>query len=295
MTPVKAIQVSEGQVVELAPFPSHYFTQKTVHVWLPAHYSNDKKFAVLYMHDGQHLFDASITWNNQEWGVDEVASSLMASGEVKDFIVVGVFNGNESGQKSRHREYFPQKVFESLPEAKQQLLLGRSRDSGLVFSGTPRSDNYLKFLVEELKPYIDNTFSVKTDKQNTFVMGSSMGGLISLYAISEYPDVFGAAACLSTHWLGVLPEDKDWLPPYFFAYMQSHLPKPDENRLYFDLGTETLDQHYPPLQQKADEVLRTRGFDESNWVTKTFEGAAHDESSWQERLHIPLTFLLGKQ
>ncbi|XOV80793.1 MAG: alpha/beta hydrolase [Aestuariibacter sp.] len=288
-----AITVSSGTVHQISPFPSQYFSNKTVHVWLPAHYSASKEFAVLYMHDGQHLFDASLTWNNQEWGVDEVASRLMQEGKVKDFIVVAVFNGNVAGHNDRHREYFPEKVFTALPEARRQQLNQVVRDGNAVFDGPVRSDDYLRFLVQELKPYIDKTFSVATDAQNTFIMGSSMGGLISMYAISEYPEVFSAAACLSTHWLGVGPEDKDWLPPYFFQYMVASLPDPKTHRIYFDFGTETLDQYYPPLQAEADKVMRNKGYSEGNWLTKSFPGAAHDENSWKARLHEPLEFLLS--
>lgn len=290
-----ALEVNSGTVLQIAPFSSAYFPQREVHVWLPEHYNTEQPFAVLYMHDGQHLFDASTTWNNQEWGVDEVASQLMASGKVRDFIVVGIFNGNSAGNQDRHRELFPQKVFSALPAQKQATLLQQQRADGLIFTGPVRSDDYLKFVVTELKPYIDKTFSVATGPDDTYVMGSSMGGLISLYAISEYPEVFGAAACLSTHWLGVGAEDKDWLPPFFFNYMLNHLPDPESHRIYFDHGTETLDQYYPPLQAQADKVMRAKGFSETNWTTKVFPGAAHDENSWKARLREPLLFLFGRK
>lgn len=293
MSKALAVEVKSGTVLQISPFPSDYFDNRQVHIWLPEHYSSEKNFAVLYMHDGQHLFDASLTWNQQEWGVDEVASQLMLEGRVRDFIVVGVFNGNDGGANERHREYFPQKVFASLPKERQQQLLTRTKDQQLALSDKPRSDDYLVFLVNELKPWVDKTLSVATDPANTFVMGSSMGGLISLYAISEYPEVFSGAACLSTHWLGVSPEDKDWLPQYFFEYMQASLPSPSSHRLYFDFGTETLDKYYPPLQAQADAVLREKGYSNPGWVTQSFPGAAHDENSWRARLHEPLLFLLG--
>ncbi len=291
----KAVEVFAGQIHKVEPFVSEYFDNKDVHIWLPEGYSKDRRYAVVYMHDGQHLFDASLTWNNQEWGVDETASILQATGQTRDFIVVGVFNGNVDGRKERHQQYFPQKVFEAMPAEVQTQLLQRNRDDGLLFTGAIASDNYLKFLVEELKPYIDRTYSVHTDRDNTFVAGSSMGGLISLYAISEYPDVFGGAACISTHWLGVAPQDKDVIPPFFFQYMQENLPDPANHKLYFDFGTETLDQYYPPLQAEADKVLKAKGYDASSWVTKAFPGAAHDEDSWKVRLHEPLLFLLGHE
>lgn len=157
-----------------------------------------------------------------------------------------------------------------------------------------RSDNYLKFIVNELKPYIDSHYSTLPDRANTFVMGSSMGGLISMYAISEYPEIFGGAACLSTHWPGVTPDKGDIASAGFMQYMEKKLPSPDTHRMYFDIGTATLDQYYPPYQKQADEIMRKKGFDKSNWMSKVFEGESHTEIAWNKRLHIPLTFLFGK-
>ncbi|UAA38247.1 alpha/beta hydrolase [Paraneptunicella aestuarii] len=294
-----AMLVSTGSLHQIERFPSKYVDDKDVFVWLPDSYSNKKTYSVLYMHDGQMLFDASTTWNKQEWGVDEVAGQLIASGKVTDFIVVGVTNGDFRDKGKRMDEYFPQKPFQALSAAQQTEVLSIERVPGSkMFAGRIESDNYLKFLVQELKPYIDKTFSVKTDAKHTAIMGSSMGGLISMYAISEYPDVFGAAACISTHWPGAIPSavsgKANPVPQAFFDYMAAHLPDPSNHRLYFDLGTETLDQYYPELQKQADKVIQQRGYSDANWTTQVFKGAAHDEISWNARLHVPLMFLFGK-
>ena len=84
-----------------------------------------------------------------------------------------------------------------------------------MFPVPVQSDAYLKFLVTELKPFIDSTFSVATDRSNTFIAGSSMGGLISMYAVCEYPAVFGGAACLSTHWPGIFTAENNPIPEAF--------------------------------------------------------------------------------
>jgi pimeloyl-ACP methyl ester carboxylesterase len=145
--------------------------------------------------------------------------------------------------------------------------------------------------VEELKPYIDSNYSVGTGPEHAAVMGSSMGGLISLYAISEFPHVFGAAACVSTHWPGIFTMDNNPIPQAFFDYMRTALPDPAMHRIYFDYGTTTLDALYPPLQDRADAVMRARGYSESNWKTLRFEDAEHSEKAWSERLDFPLQFL----
>ena len=92
-TPAAAApQVSAGELRVIEGFESQYVPARDIFVWLPDDYPDTNEYAVLYMHDGQMLFDASVTWNGQEWGVDEVASRLMAEGAVRDFIVVGIPN-----------------------------------------------------------------------------------------------------------------------------------------------------------------------------------------------------------
>ena len=158
----------------------------------------------------------------------------------------------------------------------------------------PYSDLYLKFLVTELKPFIDKRFATAADKDNTFIAGSSMGGLISLYAICEYPKVFGGAACLSTHWPGIFAVENNPIPDAFFAYMRKQLPDPKTHRIYFDYGDQTLDALYPPLQKRADAIMTEKGFTAANWSTQFFPGKNHSEAAWSERLHIPMEFLLRK-
>ncbi|MGB0525905.1 MAG: alpha/beta hydrolase, partial [Flammeovirgaceae bacterium] len=217
------LTVASGTVKRLADFESKYVTKRNVDIWLPDDYSTTEKYAVLYMHDGQLLFDSTDTWNKQEWGVDEALSALLQNGEVRKTIVVGVWNIS----KERHADYFPQKPFESLPKELQDSLLQANRGPDQPLFGTDvRADHYLKFLVEELKPYIDANFSTLTEAEHTFVAGSSMGGLISMYAICEYPEVFSGAACISTHWPGTFTVENNPIPAAFRSYLQANLPDP---------------------------------------------------------------------
>ena len=278
-----------GKIDFIENFPSKFISERNVEVWLPEGYNASKKYAVLYMHDGQMLYDATHSWNKQSWDVDDVATRLMNEKTVRNFIVVGIWNSG----KSRHANYFPQKPYETLSQeqknnvSKQLQANGRTTD---VFQ--PNSDNYLKFIVSELKPYIDKNYSVYKDKNNTFVAGSSMGGLISMYAICEYPSIFGGAACLSTHWPGIFSVENNPIPDAFFNYLKTHLPDPKSHKIYFDYGDQTLDALYPPLQKQADEIMEAKGYSSKNWLTKFFPGKDHSEKSWNERLNIPLEFLL---
>ncbi|MCF8319002.1 MAG: hypothetical protein K9H63_01645 [Sphingobacteriaceae bacterium] len=285
-------QVVSGKIERITQFSSKYVTARNVDVWLPEGYSPSKKYAVLYMHDGQMLYDATTTWNKTAWEVDDVLSALEKTGRIKETIVVGVWNG----EKTRHADYFPQKPFQNLKKSEKEAIYSAARANGAsVFNNYQiYSDGYLKFLVKELKPYIDNHYSVSTKTEDTFIAGSSMGGLISMYAICEYPKIFGGAACMSTHWPGIFSMEGNPIPAAFLAYMYKKLPKANTHKLYFDYGDKTLDALYPPLQQKVDSLMKAKGYGNSYWLTQFYPGDDHSEKSWSKRLAIPLTFLLQK-
>lgn len=283
------VRVASGRVQRIENFQSKYVASRNVDVWLPDGYSSSKKYAVLYMHDGQMLFDTTSNWNHQEWGVDETVSGLIKKKKIRNCIIVGIWNDS----KLRHSEYFPQKPFESLTKEQQQEIIAATRNNEqLLFPAVIQSDLYLKFLVKEVKAYIDSAFSTLPNKDNTFIAGSSMGGLISMYAICEYPQVFGGAACLSTHWPGVFKIINNPMPDAFMNYLENHLPDPSEHKFYFDYGDQTLDSLYKPLQTEVDAIMKSRGYSASNWTTRYFPGENHSEKAWAKRLYIPLEFLM---
>jgi predicted alpha/beta superfamily hydrolase len=194
---------------------------------------------------------------------------------------------------SRHSEYFPQKVINSISEDEREIILRKQLMS------KPLSDNYLLFLTEELKPFIDNNFPTLADRSNTFIMGSSMAGLISLYALCEYPEVFGAAACISTHWplakselIHELTNEK--VSVKFRDYLETKLPEAGSHKIYFDYGSEELDSLYKPHQFEVDKIMIKKGYSEKDWVTKEFLGEDHTERAWTKRLNIPMLFLLSE-
>ena len=283
--------VVSGSIQRIDSFQSTYVTPRNIDVWLPEGYDSSKKYAVLYMHDGQMLFDSTQTWNKQAWDVDDVAARLLSTGKIKDLIIVGIWNGGQT----RHQDYFPQKPFEQMSNVDQDTVVAQLQRAGRSKERFhPQSDKYLRFMVEELKPFIDKHYSVKTDRENTFIAGSSMGGLISLYALCEYPEVFGGAACLSTHWVGTFTLQNNPVPQAFINYLNQKLPRPNQHKIYFDCGDRTLDALYPPIQQQVDSLMAMKGFNGTYWLTKYFPGDDHSEPSWQRRLHIPLTFLFSK-
>ena len=283
--------VPYGKIERLESFQSKYVTPRHVDVWLPEGYTPQKKYAVLYMHDGQMLFDSTTTWNKQSWKVSEVMHQLRANQPVRDALVVGVWNGGAT----RHPDYFPQKPFESLTPVEKDTVVKQLQSAGRTKETfVPNSDNYLKYLVLELKPLIDKKYSTQQDAKNTFIAGSSMGGLISMYAICEYPGVFGGAACLSTHWPGTFTVKNNPVPAAFVRYLRTHLPNPKTHKIYFDYGDQTLDALYPPLQQQVDSVMQAKGYGHSSWITEFLPGEDHSEKAWAKRLAKPLLFLLKK-
>ena len=285
LAPLESVVLKLGRqdIIRHESMTSGFVAPRHVDVWLPEGYeTSGKDYTVLYMHDGQNLYNEEVTWNAQAWDVDDALAALVEDGSVADTIVVGIWN-----TEKRHREYLPRRFFDALSFTQ------RTRGS-LSMGGKPVSDDYLKFVVEELKPFIDANYRTRPGKADTVMMGSSMGGLISLYAALSYPDVFGAVACVSTHWpLGAVSESTD-NTERLVAVLREELPPPGEQRYYFDYGTTELDASYEMHQQMIDELFAELGYVEGkDFVSKKFEGAGHNENAWRDRVAIPLTFLLA--
>lgn len=280
-----------GRLDHYRAFPSRWADARNVTVWLPPGYEPDgRPYAVLYMHDGQNLFDPATGYGGKEWGVDEAAAKLIAEGGLRRAIIVGIWN-----TPKRLREYVPAKAFDRLPARYMDRVRG-------LYGGEPLSDDYLKFIVRELKPFIDRSYNVTAGRDSTAIMGSSMGGLISLYALTEYPAVFGRAGCVSTHWPLLLPPegqtlsdaDLDAVAGAFEGYLRAALPRPGLHRIWFDHGSETLDRHYAAYQARIDRLVAARGWRRGrDYESRNFPGAPHNEDAWRARVHLPLLFLLG--
>jgi predicted alpha/beta superfamily hydrolase len=154
---------------------AHLTSKRTVIVYLPPNYeaaaSAAARYPVLYMHDGQNLFDRATGFGGQEWRIDETAEALIRAGKIQPIIIVGVYN-----TAARMTEYTP---------------VGASPTPGR--SG----EDYTRFLVEELKPFIDKTYRTRPGRGDTAVAGSSLGGLISLSMAITHPETFGKAGVVS--------------------------------------------------------------------------------------------------
>ncbi|MGE3525419.1 MAG: alpha-amylase family glycosyl hydrolase [Gemmatimonadales bacterium] len=247
---------------------------RNVEIWLPPGYdtATSTRYPVLYMHDGQNLFDPRIANTGTDWGVDEAVVRLVERGVMPPVSVVGVWSTAERGP-----EYSP-------------------------WHGAPE---YARFLIEELMPRVNREFRTLTGPENTAVMGSSMGGLLSFYLVTHHPDVFGACGCVSTHFpiseavvAQVFPNLATATPPdttpYVVRDIRAGLRVPPGARYWFDYGTMSLDSAYGPTHAAVRAWLLGQGLKEGrDFVIRRYQGATHNEASWRARLEDPLTFLFG--
>lgn len=289
MTPM----ISEGRIVAWRALDGGAAGPMTVWVWLPPGYdaAKGKRFPVLYMHDGQNLFDKALTAYNQEWQMDEAIPRMVRQGDLRSWIVVGV-----QSPRSRYRALFPEKLLPLLPADFRKRVTDLD-DGGP--KGEFAGDAYLKFIVGAVKPRVDREFRTLKGPADTAVMGSSMGGLMAFYAMAEYPHVFGQAAAVSMH-VGLASTSEKGVDhnalaqvsaEAFRRYLAASKMKPGANRLYIDHGTGTLDGSYGPYSAALVRVLQAGGWKDPGFIFRTYAGAEHNETAWAQRVDIPLAFL----
>ena len=242
---------------------------RDVLVYLPPGYeaAKGKKYPVLYVHDGQNLFDGATSFiPGKEWRLDETAQALIEAGKIEPLIIVGIYNN-----KDRIDEYTP------VADAK--------------YKGG-NADLYGRMLVEELKPFVDTQYRTKKDAGHTGLCGSSLGGLVSLYLALKYPNVFGRVAVVS--------------PSVWFANKQivryvEALPKKPALRIWMDIGTKEGRTAEEAQHSVEDARLLKVALMKKGWkIGKGFNyveaaGAEHNEDAWAVRAASILTFLFPRK
>ncbi|GAA4027922.1 alpha/beta hydrolase-fold protein [Sphingomonas rosea] len=266
--------------------PSATLGSAKVTIWLPPGYDRDKgrRYPVLYMHDGQNVFDPKRSGFNKVWAADKAALQLIRARKVAPFIIVAV----DHPGPARYLRYFPTRV------ADPKLLAGIE---GFA-KGKTQGDDYLAFLADTVKPAVDKAYRTKPTPRYTATAGSSMGGLISLYALGERPDVFGKAAAVSIHWILVDPATSAGLKPVILAdwknWIDNRLGAPRGRKLWMDHGTRTLDASYRPYSEPVEGYLAGAGWARGkDFESKVYEGAEHEENSWARRLPEIFGWLLS--
>jgi enterochelin esterase-like enzyme len=265
--------------------PAHV-AARDVTVFIPRGTAPKEGYAVLYVHDGQNVFDPATATAHEPWAIDRAVHDAG-----RPIIVVAV---NNSAQ--RWSEYMPKSAYEALPEALQDL----ERDT----QSAPLSDRYVDFLADELKPYIDSHYPTRRDAAHTYIAGSSMGGLVSIYAMERRPEVFGRAAGLSTHWpstvhFALYGHGADSADPLLAIIghvtvdtLAEQLPDPATHRLWVDYGDQTLDQYYAPYAERFRTQAAAHGW-RSQLAVRRYPGASHAEPSWRERFPEVIEFLVA--
>lgn len=280
LSPVSLGAQDRGRFVDLGMVESKYIAPTKVVIWLPPGYDAAKqRYGVVYMHDGQNLFDPKRSNFNKVWAADKSALRLIAGGRVKPFIIVGIDQPGED----RWRQYFPRAMADVVSPAVAAKLQAQGNGKPII------SDEYLKFIATELKPRIDREYRTKADRKHSAIAGSSMGGLISLYAITKYPKVFGVAGAVSTHLPLANPNwseaERNDIFAAWRAYAAQELGKPAGHRVWFDHGTETLDAYYKPYQENLDAALVANGWEKGrDFSSRVYEGTPHEENAWAARL-----------
>ncbi len=240
-----------GSVVYYRKFRSRYpLAERDLLVWLPPSYKKDRNryFPVLYMHDGQNLMDPTTSFAGHDWRVDETVTRLIKSNVLEEIIVVGIYNTHD-----RLDEY----------------------------SESERGNFYLKFIVEELKHFIDSNFRTLADREATAIMGSSMGGLCSLRMVWKYPHVFGKAGCLSSSFY--FGDDA------IFKLLGENSEKKNV-KIYLDSGEDGKKD-----AQRMFCLLTRKGYTLGDDMDYFFDrGAGHNESAWANRLERSLIYFFGK-
>ncbi len=287
-----------GRLIDLGEVASRdaRLPPRRVWTWLPPGYEGERtrRCRVLYMHDGQNLFDARFAFGGVPWAVDEALAALIGLGEAPPTMVVGIAN-----TARRWYEYAPEAPLRALPPD-----LRVAADAAEPLPGAElAADAYVRFIADELKPQIDQRFRTLPGREGTFVMGSSMGGLVSLYALCLRPEVFGGAGCVSTHWPVTRiasVHDNPAAPPMIalaaavLAWFDANLPRAGVHRLYFDHGTLGLDRLYAPYQARMDAIGAAKGYVAGrDWRSVAVPGADHNEAAWRARLPQALRFLLS--
>ncbi len=230
----------------------HLDNYRNIIIWLPPGYNKlrnvQKKYPVLYMHDGQNLIDPKTSFTGKDWRVDETVVKLSKAKRMEEIIVVGIYNTSD-----RLEEY----------------------------SDSEKGDLYLKFIVDELKPFIDNNYRTLPQRECTAIMGSSMGGLISFIAGWKYYDVFSMAGCLSGSFYYDNEKVFDIINP---------LGRPKKKvKFYIDHGEDGLIRG-----QRMFCRLTELGYVVGKNIDYYYApNAEHNETAWAERLERPLLFFFG--
>lgn len=284
------IAQDDGRLLEYEGIAAAGLPDQRLTIWLPPGYDrSDQRYPVLYMHDGHNLFDVAKSNFNKIWAADKAMMEAVRTGTVEPHIIIGIW----APGRDRHRQYLPRSAYD--------MATGNLRaQMDAMTAGGVISHHYLAWITGPLKSWVDTSFRTRPGRDDTAIVGSSMGGLMSCYAFLEASQVFGRAGCVSSHWPAVDPRavagEAEGVKALWDAWFAARLGAPDGRRVWMDHGTATLDQFYAPYQQVVDARFAAAGWQKGrDWESRVYEGAEHEENAWAARLPEILGWLLAKR
>jgi predicted alpha/beta superfamily hydrolase len=264
---------NKSRLISIPNFPStHLQNSRTLRVYLPPSYASEpeRHYPVLYMHDGQNLFQPA-PLSGFGWNVQHTADQLIADGKLQELIVVGIDNTVD-----RISEYI-------------------HHDGGGEFAAhKAKGQHYEEFLVHEVKPYIDTHFRTLTDREHTAILGASLGGLVSFYIGFHHPQTFSK--------IGMMSPSFWWADRIVLRELQGGTftctdPTKIPFQLYIDCGdaeTSDIPNYMVDDAQHFTDAFQALGYQlGDNLRFHITAGAAHTESAWRDRLHLPLLYFFG--
>ncbi len=228
-------------------------------IYLPPDYNKNKikRYPVLYIHNGENIFDKSTAQNNEEWHADEIVQSLILQKKINDIIIVGINSKNETAD---YTPYTDKK------------------------KGGGKGNEYIQFIINTIKPFIDNTYRTKKDTLNTGICGYAHGGLISLYAVFKYPDIFSMA--------GVMSPSLYWADKKILTLIKKN--KKLNIKLWIDVDKKE-DKNILHLTRTLQNILKLKGYKEKeDFIYLQYKKTNHSTKTWSERFPMLLKFFFSR-
>lgn len=279
-----------GRLFVSTALPCAPLPEREVFVWTPDGWDGARPLPVLYVQDGQNLFDPRRVSYGAAWEIDVCLSRLIDGGAAPPMLVVGV-----ACTERRLAEYAPHSILERASMETRAAVHA-------AWGPSPPPGAYATLVVERIKPMIDQAFTTRQDAASTFIVGSSMGGVAALEILARHPHLFGGVAALSAH-LSLLPVDGTEVIPQGFAddvaqavgaFARDALPNAGRHRIWLDRSELDIDRHYGPSHDALVAALIAKGYRPGvDMQQRAFAGVGHNEAAWRDRLKDVLTFLLA--
>lgn len=258
-----------GRIVVKELYSPQLSNTRKIRIYLPPSYevSEPRRYPVLYMHDGQNIFSGSINIFGASWDVDTTAERLMSEGKIEEIIIVGIDNNSDRANEYCH--VAPKKIY-----------AGRLGYTDSNVQKDPKGYKYESFLIDTVKPFVDTNYKTLRDRDNTALMGSSLGGLVTYFIGLRRPDIFSK--------LGVVSPAFHWLN--YDSLLE--LPK-QPLKMWMDAGDG--EAHYIENSRKVVKNLMSQGMRPVKDIAYYHvPNAIHNEKYWNMRIHMPLLYLFGK-